>query len=136
MKPRLTVTETVYVQRPGYDAVSYESRFSRALEQDEQPYSRTMLIGNEWAALDTCWVEQPCCIHVCNDEGITPDRVLSDAEKQELHATMVIVAANGAPFAQVRPRESARFEPVHGTVYTIRSTGDKPVRCTVSAICS
>ncbi len=53
---RLVVVETV--SHIGEEIVSADSRFSRNLESDEQPFSRKVYVGQDWAPLECGWIKE------------------------------------------------------------------------------
>lgn len=69
LKSRLTVVESLYHQSFGEEPVRVDSRFSRELESDEQPYSRRLKATEGWQPLDCGWVKDPGMVCVTNEEG-------------------------------------------------------------------
>src|SRR6185312_8298003 len=90
-RARLGLVCTVYHQQPGNEPISAESRFSRWLESEEQPYLRKLVIGEEWTLLDCGWLEDVGMLLLRNEEGkfqVQP----TEAERAEVMSRVVEVA--------------------------------------------
>ncbi len=68
-KNRLTVVGTVYHQVPQGEPDSFESRFVRGLEDEEQPYRRQTKVGEKWEAIDFGWLESVGYLVIRNEAG-------------------------------------------------------------------
>lgn len=66
---RVVVVEQVYHQTEGRDPVMVESRFSKPIGSQEQPYKRIMKIGQEWRDVDMGWLrgEKIAVLHLLNE---------------------------------------------------------------------
>jgi hypothetical protein len=125
---RLGVVETVYLQRPGGQPVSVESRFSRRLLSDEQPYLRQFKVGPEWTLLDRGWLTECSCLVLSNEEGrfhqVQPTPEERDAALRKVVEVGVCFNDDMRDliyrFAVVRPLESGRFEPADLAAIRIR----------------
>lgn len=127
---RLSVVEQVYHQlTEGGGPAVVETRFSRWLETDEQPWRRTAkgedAAGPEWKPLNLGWLAGgPVGMIVLRNEAVEKDR----------NIWLAVKTANAPEaFARVRPGESVRFEPAGYTDYLARSP-DGPARYTLAAI--
>jgi hypothetical protein len=118
-KSRIGVVESVYCQQPGDNPISAESRFSRWLNTDEQPYSRKIKVTEEWQPLDWGWLKKASMLVVVNEEGRflqvqpTPQE-RCDAISKVVEIGIAVCLDGGTlniPFAEILPRESSRFSP-------------------------
>jgi len=131
-KARLGVVETVYLQQPEVQPLTVESRFSRWLDSEEQPYQRRFIVSTSWSPLDLGWLKGQAVgmLILKNEEGkfqIQPTEV----QREEVNERVLELAYHVPqpdpksrtmhdppaddlylPFAQIRPGESVRFEPV------------------------
>lgn len=124
-RDRVGVVETVYYQDPKEEhPTSVVTRYTRWVDSPEQPYGpRKITLTESWAELDCMWVEAPSILLLSNEEGkryvVRPTeeelktiskRVVEIAQLAKLpyQSNDVIVV----PFAQVRPGESIRFQPL------------------------
>lgn len=140
---RLTVVETVYHQPAAGPPTATESRFSRPLGSDEQPYSRRLTIPTRWVRLDPGWVGGGCAALALSNEGPvarrttvpTPEEAAADAA---LVVTVGVAAdpegATVAPFARVRPGESLRLEPADPGRLMLVCSGEAPARVLLTLI--
>jgi len=143
-KARFGVVETVYFQQPETIPVAVDSRFTRWLDSEEQPYLRQAKIGQDWQEVDVGWLENlPVSQLVLrNDEGkfqvqptseqraLVMGRILElailprpDASDLTKCRTMRSPPKREIPplsFAVLRPGQSLRFEPVDANRLVIR----------------
>lgn len=133
---RFGVTETVYYQATQGQAESLvthrDGSFVRLLGTDEQPYKRTMRVGEEWVKLDFGWTVEnratPAQFILLNNEGQFLQAIPTPAAKAEALSRIVVlgirstneIAGEPTSFARLRPLESLRFEPEPGKVYYAR----------------
>jgi hypothetical protein len=112
---RIVVVEQVYFQDAnGGDPTSTDTRFSRAIHTDEQPYRRPAIkVGPEWTKVDTGWIERVGLLVVANN-GTVPIAVGVGREHEDL---------------SIPPNESMRVVP-KCPIY-VRCHAE--VRCTVTA---
>lgn len=123
---------TVYHQQPGSEPVSVDSRFSRWLDTDEQPYLRKLTLAEEWVPLDKGWLEVAGMLVIRNDEAKDQTRIHNPVIE------VAIVKDNEGgnwivPFAFVRPSESAQFEPVCLDNFRLRCLKGQ-AKCTLALI--
>lgn len=135
VKDRLSVVEAVYHTPFGKDPVSTESRFSRWLETDEQPYVRRIKVGPEWRQLDAGWLAAASMLLVANEEGLDQTRQPTQAELAASVARVVLVGvwAGGevVPCFRVPPGESMRAEPVSLGAIRLRCEAGE-ARCVIT----
>jgi len=65
-KQTLTVVEHIYQQSPKESPFGIECINEQQLDSEDQPYSRTYNISNEWEDLDCGWIEEVGQIHIEN----------------------------------------------------------------------
>lgn len=121
---RIVVVESVYHQRFGEDPEEVQSRFSRALESNEQLYKRQLKATEEWQPLDCGWLRGNVgMLVIANTEGqfLTPNP--TDEEREALSKRVIEVAYGaGIKFSWlIPPGESMRGCP--------SSAGSLHVRC-------
>lgn len=112
-RARLSVIDAVYYQSPQGEPVVTESRFARWLSTTEQPYSRRLLIGEDWTALDTGWLEQTGML-VLENEGLPPGPEQPSAEERAAAPARILeVACCGMNRGCwiIPPGESMRAQP-------------------------
>lgn len=132
-KPRMGVVETVYHQSPGDNPTSVESKFSRLLKSDDQPFSRKMTVGAEWVEISTGWLEKSplSMIHISNREGENRQVIPTPLELIKMAERVVEIALQTFPngphnepvfeeFADIHPGESCRFTPKRARQYFLR----------------
>lgn len=118
----LIVVEQVYFQGAGGQPTSTESRFSRQLQTDEQPWHCQMTLTEKWVPLDCGWVVEAGMLVVKNEAGrglqVYPDeeekRAIVVSIVEVTAAAQVIEADMGLDYhAQwlVLPGESLRAQP-------------------------
>lgn len=104
---RITVVETVYHQVGNDKPMSVESRFSRAIESDEQVYERrhknSQVATAERKRLDYGWVDSPGMVVIRNDE--------SDSESARVLQVSFPGIDKGS--FDIPPGESLRCSPSH-----------------------
>jgi hypothetical protein len=69
-RDRITVVEQVY-HRPadGGEPTVAETRFSRELASQEQPFERRAKVGEDWQPLEHGWLESAGMLLISNEEG-------------------------------------------------------------------
>lgn len=122
---RIVVLDTVYHQAGTDPPITAESKFSRVLASDEQPYVRRAKIGTEWAPLDTGWIKEVGLFLLVNEEGrrfmINP----TDEEKKAVADKVIEVGLAGMEaFCVVHPGESLRLSPTDASVLRFRSRSE------------
>lgn len=153
-KCRIAVVEYVYHQQPDVQPTVTESRFSRWLESQEQPYLRRLTLDQTWRELDFGWLKQSGMLVLKNEEGrfhVQPTkderedmaaRIIEVAlflpgEKNDgsrtMHDTPLRKAIGPLIFAIVRPGESLRFEPHDVGCLRIR-TMHGSARCSIMVL--
>jgi hypothetical protein len=129
-----------------YEVVSYagnppaqwESRYSRPVTEDEQPYGpRHLKVGPEWAPLDLGWVTAPALLLLSNPRPAW-SRQPTAGEREEAGGRVVQVAWElPGQFlvlgVQIRPGESCRFEPLTPELLRVRCPAGE-CRLTVVAL--
>ena len=130
-KGEMTVVEQVYYQVSGGQPRLVESRFSRKLESDEQPYERHLKVGVEGAPLDCGWIEKASQLVITNEEGRNLQVNPTDEEREELQRKVLELGYEDCPvpLCLIHPGESIRFCPfsleglgVHSRFGVIRFT--------------
>jgi hypothetical protein len=115
----LTVVETVYHHHPSLTPLTTDNRFTRHISTDEQPYSRFVVVGEEWQPIDYGWLkDKPIGMMVI--ENCPPQLMTHPTleEKRVLDAAVIEVGL--PPFAQVLPGESCRFHPHESVLNNLR----------------
>lgn len=116
-RSKLTVVETVYHQGANRQPTSTDSRYSRYLETDDQPYSRTVTLDEAWKVLDIGWFaeRQPLRVRLLviqNEEGKYLAIQPTDLERLALKEKVVEVSVGGISADwEVLPGESLRGSP-------------------------
>ena len=113
----LVVVESVYHQPADGQPIVAESRFSRRLRTDEQPYVRWFKVTEEWQSLDHGWLDAAGMLVLKNEEGTNPQTIPSAEERAEIAAKVAEIGllANDTLvllFALLQPGESLRFQPI------------------------
>lgn len=123
----LTVVETVYHLSPGEQPKSFETRFSRDLETVEQCYERHLLAKEIPTELYFGWLNSVGTFVIRNKEGINPQQVVSEEEKEQLKRKVLVVSYGNGPGWLVPPLESVRLTPSTLEGIFVRSlSGDIP----------
>lgn len=92
-RARLTVIETVAHQQVGQAPFSLGVPYQRWLESQEERYSRTLKVGEEWTPLDCGWVKEASLLLIRNEEGSYRTRNPTEEEKAVTAAKVLEVAA-------------------------------------------
>lgn len=109
---QLTVVEHVYHQPAGEQPTGIETRFSRHLKTQEQPYCRRLLIGEDWVALDHGWVNEASHMVVQNMEGRFTQVNPTDEQCKEVAARVIELGyQNAKGYWLIGPGESLRGQP-------------------------
>ncbi len=83
VKSRITVIEHIYHQEFGESPTQVESRYSRDLDNDTQPYTRNLRVGEAWEPLDTGWIAEAGLLIIQNNEGKFPFCNPTEEEREE-----------------------------------------------------
>lgn len=108
----LTTVEQVYLQQAGQEPICVESRYSEAIQTEEQPWIRRKLIKEEWQPLDTGWVNPPGVVCLKNEAtkrqvNPTPEETQEDAQKI---LVLAIEADDNTIFTEISPGTSCRLK--------------------------
>lgn len=133
-KARLTVTDVVYYQHPEGAPLSLESRFTRLVEGDDEPYSRRCRVGEQWEPLDSGWIGKVGHLALRNDEGkftqvIPTVEQREAAMKKVVELGVLVQPAPGIPIAidlivpvaTIIVGESLRLTPTNFSALRVRS---------------
>lgn len=146
MKSRITVVETVFFEDgQGGKPVSGESRWSKLLDSDEQPFVRRMKVSEHWKPLEVGWLSacsMLCITNVRARRAFTPTE--EDKESEALKVVQLGVKAAvetfqpynvgvaGTPFANIGPGESLRMPAINLSELVIRTLhGEATVLVTI-----
>lgn len=131
--PRLTVNETV-IFHPAVgqakELVSHrDGSFQRILDTDEEPYRRTVTVGEEWQPLDFGWAgPTPSQVCLMNEEGFFSGGIPTAEVKVATFAKVLFLAVRGKEhyitFAKIHPLQSCRFEPVGDNIFVKCAAGE------------
>lgn len=131
------VIETVVFQHPSDQPTDCRSSYQYRTESDEQPYSRTYSVGEEWVPLDVGWLKDVGVGELCvrNVEGADRATYPTPAEVAETAAKVVEIGEGcesyPGVFLLVRPGRSCRFEPETVSLVLVRSrSGRTRIRVT------
>lgn len=114
-KARLTIIEQIYYQMSGSSPILAESRYSRQLELEDQPYSRRIRVGASFAPIDYGWLTK----------GDVSMVVVKNVEEVDDKTKVLEIAVNETPFACLHPGESIQFRPASQVIINLRSqSGD------------
>ena len=83
VKNRVTVVELVYYREFGEEASVVETRYSRDVEGDDQPYTRRIVATEEWTVLDTGWITSVGTLIIQNPTGRFLQVNPTEEEKRE-----------------------------------------------------
>lgn len=144
MKGRYTVVEVVSHQsESGQPTMISDSRYSRQLLTDEQPFIRKGKANEEWQPLTQGWLPQTSLLCLRNDAGKF-SRVPTKEEREELAGMILEVtfttpvshlkrdmhdppAQDPVPAMIILPGESCRFVPFDLGAVRVRSkNGETP----------
>lgn len=92
LKSRVVVVEQVYHQQPGGQPTVVESKYTRRLDSDEQPFGpRRIRVTEEWTKLDTGWVVEGGMLCLSNEEGKIMTVQPSPSERRDIDSRIVEV---------------------------------------------
>ncbi len=139
---RLVLVESIYHQQPGDPPSAVESRWSRWLTSQEQPYVRRIQATPAWQKIDSGWVGDDCSLlRLSNEEGKNHQFIPTEEEKERvkgLRLEVGIALVEGAsgegdvlPFLSIDPGLCCRFCPTQASSLRIRCLGG-PCRCNVA----
>lgn len=125
VKSRLVVVETTYFQPESGSPYAVEARYGRVLSSDEQMFTKTCKVGQEWIPAPSGWLEgQVGLLVISNEEG--KSRQTYPTEK-EVAATQEKVLEIGFDtgnyvqvFGQILPGEDMRLHPVNMQALRLR----------------
>lgn len=115
-KGRITVVESVYYSDQEHDPIGVESRFSRAVS-NEQVYIRHCVATEEWQKLDCGWLSENVGMLCIKNEGTTRQTNPTDEERAEDDKKVLKIGYTQEPddepngFWLVPPGESFRGYP-------------------------
>lgn len=152
-KSQIIVVEMLYHMPLEDQPTCTESRFSRWVMSDEQPYRRVCKVKEDWQGIDIGWLVDSGVgmLHIENTEGISLQTQLTEQEQSNLNNRIleVGIAVSEAQqrqrtmhdpvmlqistFARIPPKESIRFTPLEGATYVIRCRHDT-ARCIITAL--
>lgn len=115
LKDRITVVEQVSHQSPQNERLyPYAHSFWRELESVEQPYERSLTIGNTWIPIDIGWLK---------GKGLGMLIVRSEEKR---NGVTVELGYRGCPYRwEIPPSESFRGTPSDPDELMIRCKGEK-----------
>lgn len=125
---RLTVVENVYHQTQGEDPFHISTTFERKLQTQEQPYSRTTSVGEEWEQLDCGWLgDNVGMLIIANNEGKFA-RIPTEEEREEVAKRVLIIGyryrdldSPACDAWEIPPGESFRGSPTNSKSLYIKS---------------
>ncbi len=113
LKSQITVVEQVYHRLVGNQPCLVESRFSRELVSNEQPYERHLSVGEQGKPLDCGWVKEASQLLILNEAGRNLQVNSTKEGREETSRKVLEVYYLGAVGFSwlVYPRESIRVCP-------------------------
>lgn len=110
---RMTTTETVTYEREDGDPFQVNTKCSRAIEQDTQPYQREIKVTDEWKPIDLGWAvewDKIGTIHIEHLGEKTPQRNPTPEEKLESasRSLYVTLGSDSKAFLEYFPKDSFR----------------------------
>lgn len=126
---RITVINTVCHQGSDGTATSSDCKFAHVLSIDEQPYCRTLKVGEEWQLVDMGWLTGASMV-VLENKGLATQVKGIPTFLQKAEAAEVVVyvgVRDGGPDTQPYMVEFAKILPGHCNMLT--SLGGLYVRC-------
>ena len=125
LRDRLTVVCSVYHQPFGEQPQAFESRFSRALRSNEQPYDHRLTVGSEWVPLDCGWIHDAGMLLLFNEAGRNLRQYPSEEEQQRLAEQVIELRYINQPDGWlIPPGESLRAYPAASDRLEIRCRGE------------
>lgn len=123
-KALLTVVQTYYHQQEGMQPTQVETRYTRELGTDEQPYVRHGKVGSEWTRLDSGWLTECSLLVIKNNEGRFTDRIPTQEQRQEVMSRVIELA-----FGKANPTCSLLVHPNEAHPMHVTSLKDIWLRC-------
>lgn len=80
---RVTITLSAHHQHVNTDPISCNGRYSRFLDNIEDPYQRNIKVSPQGTALDTGWLEKPAYVFIENRVGLNRSVNPTPEEKKE-----------------------------------------------------
>lgn len=98
VKGRIVVVEQVYHQPVDAPPVLVESKYSRRIDSEEQPFGpRRLRVTEEWQELSAGWIEGVGLLVVSNEEGKGLQVQPSESERREIGLRVVELAMFPVP---------------------------------------
>lgn len=123
-KNHLTVVDCIYHVPFGSETVSMDTRYSRELQSEEQPYIRKSLVCETWKPLDCGWLTEVGVglLFISNEAGKDQQVIPTDEQRRELASRVVEVAyeKDSSKSWIILPGESMRATPEDATRLFIR----------------
>lgn len=130
---RITVVHVLYHQSPERDAKGVESRFTRIISDDGQPYMRETRFEDQWSLLDTGWIKSPGIV-VIENRG-THFRVNpTEDEERRARAKSILVGVRPSLFGDTDPTPFAVIPPGESLTLTPASDSTLFVRCAAGSV--
>lgn len=85
----LTIVQNIYHQQEGMQPIHVESRISRKLSSDEQPYVRQLKVGEIWTPLETGWLGECSILVIKNNEGRFTDKLPTPEQVEEAESKVL-----------------------------------------------
>lgn len=109
------VLETVYYRSPNMSPIGFETKYTRIVETDEQPYDRIIktIKDDRWTRLNTGWLEDNVSQLVIQNTCSEGPKILVGVSSDD--------GLSIVPFTIIPPKESIRIIFLEGTVYYLMS---------------
>ena len=118
----LTVVETVSHHPLDSDPTQEIVAFDRRLISTEQPYKRSLTVGEEWVPLDLGWIEDVGMVCITNDVGRFLQTHPTEEEREWLDAKVLLVSYDQSDQKAflVSRKETLRVSPSNASGLYIR----------------
>lgn len=115
-KSRIVLKDVIYYQTTGSQPTSVTKGATRPISSDEQPYSRRVVVDEDWKALDTGWLPEVSTVLVENvkePRQVVPTKAEESLEKAKVLEIGIMVESESRvySFAFVPIGESLRINP-------------------------
>lgn len=140
-RPRLTIVETISHQQPNGQPTSVDSRFGRYLQSGEEPYTRKVMVTQNWEPLDCGWLDEASIVSIVNNEGRFTQVQPTQEQRELVEARIVEIGCRPelsedarpyATFGLVRPGESYRGEPAVSLKSLMIRCRSGQAKCTIT----
>ena len=129
----LTVVETIYHHaHDGTNPLDVDSRYSIIVTSDQEPYDRTLKVGEEWIPLRDKhnWIEVGtpiAMLAVGNPNGKFPFVLPTEEERKAEEAKILELKYEGTdiPFTEIPVGQNCRFKPIDFEKIQIRCRAGK-----------